>query len=74
MELAYLSLLLKVAILQASGIIYETESWRDLGKDHNQFLKYYQRLDNHRSFLQKYLPLRYSLFRLIVLKCVASVK
>lgn len=47
MELAYLSLLLKVAILQASDIIYETESWRNPCKDHNQ---YYQGFDNPKSF------------------------
>lgn len=53
MELAYLSLLLKVAILQASGVIYETESWRNLCKDQNQFLKYDQGFDNPKSFFLK---------------------
>lgn len=53
MELAYFSLLLKVAVLQASDIIYETESWRTLCKDHNQFLKYDQGFDNPKSFFKK---------------------
>lgn len=41
--------LLKVAILQRSAVISETESCRNLCKDHNWFLKYYQRLDNPES-------------------------
>lgn len=53
MELAYLSLLLKVAILQAWAIIYETESWRHLCKDHSEFLKYNQGFKNPKSFLKK---------------------
>lgn len=56
MELAYLILLLKVAVLQASDIIYETESWRTLCKDHNQFLKYDQGFDNPKSFFKKKYP------------------
>lgn len=40
MELACLRLLLKVAILQRSAVISETESCRNLCKDHNWFLKY----------------------------------
>lgn len=35
MELACRCLLLKGAILQASDIIYEAESWRNLCEDHN---------------------------------------
>lgn len=49
MELAYLGPLLKVAILQRSAGISDTESCRNLCKDHNWFLKYYQRFYNPES-------------------------
>jgi len=50
MELAYFSLMLRVAILQASDIIYETESRINLCKVHNQVLHCYQGFDNPKSF------------------------
>lgn len=71
MELACLRLLLKVAILQRSAVISETESCRNLCKDHNWFLKYYQRFDNPESLKKKSKnhPLfRYSFVRPIILK------
>lgn len=53
MELAYLRPLLEVAILQRSAGISETESCRNLWKDHNWFLKYYQSFDNPESLKKK---------------------
>lgn len=71
MELAYLRLLLKVAILQRSAVISETESYRNLCEGHNWFLKYYQKFDNPESLKKnpKNHPLfRYSFVRPVVLK------